>query len=64
MEKPHPYRVPAAENTRHPPQFGHSGTVTTFEATAATVRFNIGGVALGPAATAHDRLVALCNRLH
>lgn len=64
VETPHPHRDPAAVNTRESHQSGHNGTISMFEATAATACFNVEGFALGPAAAAHEHLVTLCNRLH
>jgi hypothetical protein len=42
VETPHPHRLPVAGGIRHPLQFGHSDTLSTFEATAATVLLDAG----------------------
>lgn len=64
METPHPHRISAAGNIRHPLHFGHNGTPLMFDATAATVRFDVGGFRARPSAAVHDHPVTLCNHLH
>lgn len=58
------HRNSTARNTGHPIQFGHNDVPSMFDATAATVRFNVEAFTLGPATAAHDHLTCFANYLH